>query len=160
MMNRKIPKIVYGIPIVIISAIIINLVLDESAIEISSSTPLNPNSESISKDFDYSNNLYSGPFAIMRDTYNVNDSVFLIGSAIPMDSKGYVEFTRPDGKIHHTHPFDGSKSAVNHYFTPVSSSDLRECPDCDFFGTWKITFHSEQGVSYAPLYFEVVDSKN
>ena len=159
-MNRKIPKIVYGIPIVIISAIIINLVLDESAIETSSSIPLNPNPESISEDSDYSNNLYSGPFAILDGTYGINDTVFLIGDEIPLDSKGMIDFIRPDGKIHHSLQYDGSKNAVNHYFTPVSSSDLEECSECEFFGTWKISFRNNQGITYLPITFEVKNSEN
>lgn len=154
-MNRKIPKIVYGIPIVILSAIVINLVLSDSVIETSSSVPLNPNPES-TEDFDYSTNLYSGPFAILDGTYGVNDTVFLIGDEIPLDSKGMIDFIRPDGKIHHSLQYDGSKNAVNHYFTPVSSSDLEECPDCEFFGTWKISFRSNQGMTYLPITFEVI----
>ena len=154
-MNTKIPKIVYGIPIVIMSTIIINLVLDDSAIETSSSIPLNPNFETVSEDFDYSNNLYSGPFAILDGTYGVNDTVFLIGDEIPLDSKGMIDFIRPDDKIHHSLQYDGSKNAVNHYFTPVSSSDLEECAECEFFGTWKISFRSNQGMTYLPITFKV-----
>jgi len=154
-MNAKIPKIVYGIPIVILSAIIINLVLGESVIE-TSSMSLNSNSDVFSEDFDYSSNLYSGPFAILDGTYGVNDTVFLIGDQIPLDSKGVIEFIRPVGKIHHTLQYDGSKNTVNHYFTPVSQSDLEECIDCEFFGTWKISFRSNQGMTYLPITFEVI----
>lgn len=105
----------------------------------------------------FSKNLYSGPFAILDGTYGVDDTVFLIGSEIPLNSKGKIDFIRPDGKIHHSFPFDGSKSAVNHYFTPVSSSDLQECIDCEFFGTWMISFSIDKGISYAPMSFEVID---
>ena len=158
-MNTKIPKIVYGVPIVILSAIIINLVLDESNVHTSSFTPLiNSNHDDFSADS--FNNLYSGPFAILDGTYGVNDTVFLIGDKIPLDSKGKIEFIRPDGKIHHILQFDGSKNAVNHYFTPVSTSDLEECLDCEFFGTWKISFKSEQGVMYPPITFEVNNHEN
>ena len=159
-MNTKIPKIVYGIPIVILSAIIINLVLDESDIQTSSFTPImNSNSDAYSE-FETSTNLYSGPFAILDGTYGVNDTVFLIGDQIPLDSKGEMDFIRPDGKIHHTLQYDGSKNAVNHYFTPVSQSDLEECPDCEFFGTWKIFFRSNQGMTYLPITFEVIASED
>jgi hypothetical protein len=104
-----------------------------------------------------SKNLYSGPFAILDGMYGVDDTVFLIGSEIPLNSKGTIDFIRPDGKLHHTFPFDGSKSAVNHYFTPVSSSDLQECLDCEFFGTWTISFRSDEGISYASMSFEVIN---
>lgn len=102
-------------------------------------------------------NLYSGPFAILDGTYGVDDTAFLIGSEIPLNSKGKIDFIRPDGKIHHSFPFDGSKSAVNHYFTPVLSKDLEECPNCEFFGTWEISFRNDDDISYSPIYFEVID---
>ncbi len=73
-----------------------------------------------------------------------------------MESKGNIVFIRPDGKIHHKYPFDGSKSAVNHYFTPVSSTDLKECKNCKFFGTWIIFFESDSGMLYSPMSFEVM----
>ncbi|KEQ56499.1 hypothetical protein AAA799E16_01967 [Marine Group I thaumarchaeote SCGC AAA799-E16] len=159
-MNTKIPKIVYGIPIVILSAIIINLVLDESNIETSSFAPMVDSNPDVYSKFETSANLYSGPFAILDGTYGVNDTVFLIGDQIPLDSKGEMDFIRPDEKIHHTLQYDGSKNAVNHYFTPVSSSDLEECADCEFFGTWKISFRSNQGMTYLPITFEVINSED
>jgi len=107
----------------------------------------------------FSNNLYSGPFAILEGTYGVDDTVFFIGSEIPLNSKGTIDFIRPDGEIHHTFPFDGSKSAVNHYFTPVSTSDLEECLDCEFFGTWIISFRVDDGIPYAPMSFEVINEE-
>ena len=55
--------------------------------------------------------------------------------------------------------FDGSKSAVNHYFTPVSSSDLEECVDYEFFGTWTISFRIDEGISYTPMSFEVISKE-
>ena len=120
----------------------------------------NLNSEVQSEDSKYSANLYSGPFAILDGEYGVNDTVFLIGDQIPLDSKGQIDFVRPDGRIHHTLQFDGSKNAVNHYFTPVSSSDLEECSDCEFFETWKISFRGNQEMTYLPITFEVIDSKD
>ena len=160
-MNAKIPKIVYGIPIVILSAVIINHILDESDIGISSTALVNPNPDVyLDESESFSNNLYSGPFAILDGTYGINDTVFLIGDEIPLDSKGKIDFIRPDGRLHHTLQYDGSKNAVNHYFTPVSSSDLQECPDCKFFGTWKISFRSNQGMTYLPITFEVLNSED
>ena len=159
-MNIKIPKIILGIPIVILAAIIIEIAIDSTETEIFTPTnsmspefeenPRNGNSETLS------NNLYSGPFAILDGTYGVDDTVFLIGSEIPLDSKGTIDFIRPDGMIHHKYPFDGSKSAVNHYFTPVSSSDLEECSNCKFFGTWIVSFESDSGSLYAPMSFDVI----
>lgn len=128
----------------------------------SDSSSYNANSQTSDISYDesetsFSKNLYSGPFAILDGTYGVDDTVFLIGSEIPLNSKGKMDFIRPDGKIHHSFPFDGSKSAVNHYFTPVSSSDLQECIDCEFFGTWTISFRIDEGISYTPMSFEVID---
>ena len=128
---KKIPKIIFAIPIIIAIAVIINIALEGSNTELNSPTQsMNPQHESTSMNGDMdifsSNNLYSGPFAIMNESYGVDDTVFVIGSEIPLNSKGDILFIRPDGKIHHKFPFDGSKSAVNHYFTPVSSNDLKE----------------------------------
>jgi hypothetical protein len=102
---------------------------------------------------------YSGPFAILNDSYGVDDTVFFIGSDISSDSKGGILFVRPDGEIHHVLYFDGSQQAVNHYFTPVSSSDLIECAGCEFFGTWEIAFRPAEGNFYSSMYFEVEDDR-
>lgn len=80
--------------------------------------------------------MYSKPFAILDRTYGVDDTVFLIGSEIPLDSKGEIVFLHPNRKIHYKYPFDGLKNAVKPYFTHVSLSDLKECLNCEFFGTW------------------------
>ena len=162
-MNIKIPKIAIGIPLILLAAIIIEIAIDSTETEtFTSNNSMNTEFEENPRnnESEFSNNLYSGPFAILDGTYGVDDTVFLIGSGIPLDSKGEIVFLRPDGKIHHKYPFDGSKSAVNHYFTPASSSDLQECPDCKFFGTWTISFRIDEGISYAPMSFEVIDSEN
>jgi len=159
-MNIKILKIALGIPIIILTAITLGIVLDVMYTD--TLTPIhsiNSESEDILRNDEsktIANNLYSGPFAILEGSYDIDDTLFLIGSEIPLDSKGEIVFIRPDGEIHHKYPFDGSKSAVNHYFTPVSSSDLEECPKCGFFGTWIISFESEYGSLYAPISFKVI----
>lgn len=160
-LNVKIPKIIFGPIIAVLIAMLLSFVLSDTSIE--SLAPVDSRNlefENIGKNSEseiFSKNLYSGPFAILDGTYGVDDTVFLIGSEIPVNSKGTIDFIRPDGKIHHSFPFDGSKSAVNHYFTPVSSSDLRECLDCEFFGTWTISFRSDEGISYSSINFEVID---
>lgn len=162
-MKIQIPKTIYVLSIIVGFGALITLVLNGSD---STSDTVNSMShfDDSTSDGLHSNNLYSGPFAILDGTYSINDTVFLIGDQIPFDSKGKIDFIRPDGKIHHTLYYDGSKDAVNHYFTPVSSSDLEECSDCEFFGTWKISFRSEQGMTYLPITFQVtnpgVDSNN
>ncbi len=148
-------KILFGIPIVIGIAVLITFVLDNSDFVPNSGNSMSHFDDSVNDDM-YSNNLYSGPFAILDGTYGVDDTLFLIGDQIPLDSKGKIDFVRPDGKIHHTIQYDGSKDAVNHYFTPVLSSDLEECSDCELFGTWKISFRNNQGMTYLPITFEVI----
>ena len=159
-MNIRIPKIVFGIPLIILAAITLGIILDVVYTETLTPThSMNSELEEISGNDEsetIANNLYSGPFAILEDSYGINDTLFLIGSEIPLDSKGEIVIIRPDGEIHQKHPFDGSKSAVNYYFTPVSSSDLKECPKCEFFGTWEISFESEHGSLYAPINFKVI----
>lgn len=153
----KIHKIIFVTPIIILIAIILNIALD--SINTETFTPsINSKFGNVTKnehDELSSNNLYSGPFAIFSGTYGVDDTVFLIGSEIPMNSKGEILFIRPDGKIHHKLSFDGSKSAVNHYFTPVKSSDLEECKKCEFFGIWEISFKSFEGKTYDSIQFRV-----
>ena len=159
-MNIKIPKIALGIPIIILAAIILGIVLDVVYTEtLTPAHSINSESEDILRNDEsetIANNLYSGPFAILEGSYDVDDTLFLIGSEIPLYSKGEIVFIRPDGEIDHKYPFDGSKSAVNHYFTPVSSSDLEECPKCGFIGTWVISFESGHGSLYAPINFKVI----
>ncbi len=152
-------KIALGIPIIILAAITLDIVLDVVDTETFTFThSINSESDEILRNDESkttANNLYSGPFAILEGYYDVDDTLFLIGSEIPLNSKGEIVFILPDGEIHHRYPFDGSKSAVNHYFTPVSSSDLEECPKCEFFGTWVISFESESGSLYTPIDFKV-----
>jgi hypothetical protein len=148
------------IPVTVLIIIVLSIVFENPSTYTSISHPqVNSklNDTSFSKSVT-SNNLYSGPFAILDGVYGIDDTLFFIGSGIPSDSKGEIIFIRPDGKIHHTIQFDGSKSAVNHYFTPVSSSDLKNCLKCAFFGTWKISFKTEQGIAYTPIYFKVTNS--
>lgn len=153
-------KIALGIATIILAAIILGIVLDVVYTETLTSThSINSELDEILRNDEsktIANNLYSGPFAILEGSYDVDDTLFLIGSEIPLYSKGEIVFIRPDGEIHHKYPFDGSKSAVNHYFTPVSSSDLEECPKCEFFGTWVISFESDYGSLYAPINFKVI----
>lgn len=163
-MNIRISKIIFVIPLIILAAIVLGIVLDvvytENPIPMHST---NSEPEEILIDDEYetiANNLYSGPFAILEDSYGIDDTLFLIGSEIPLDSNGIITFIRPDGEIDHKHPFDGSKSAVNHYFTPVSSSDLEECPKCEFFGTWAISFESQHGSTYSPINFKVISENS
>jgi len=102
-------------------------------------------------------NAISGPFSINTMAIGIDDVLFLRGSEIPIDAKGEIIFKRPDGKIDHTIPFDGGKSAINHYFTPASSDDVLHCTECNYFGTWTIQFEEANGKSYGDLVFVVKD---
>ncbi len=162
--SKKVPKALLGISIAIAIAVIASISLQGTNDEtVTSKQPVNPQhaNTSVNKDASpyLSSKLYSGPFAIFDEGYGINDIVFFIGNEIQLDSRGEILFIRPDGEIHHTLHFDGSKQAVNHYFTPVSSSDLKECADCKFFGTWEIAFRSIDGISYSSIYFEVEDRR-
>jgi hypothetical protein len=162
--SKKGPKAVLGILIVIAIAIIITISIQGTNEEtITSTQPLNLQHVDTSGDESASPYLssksYSGPFAILNDSYGVDDTVFFIGSEISQGSQGDIMFIRPNGEVHHTLYFDGSKQAVNHYFTPVSSSDLKECQDCEFFGTWEIAFRPAEGSFYSSIHFEVEDDR-
>ena len=162
--SKKGPKAVLGILIIIAIAVIIVITIQGTNDEtVTTTQPLNSQHGDILGDESASPYLssksYSGPFAILNDSYGVDDTVFFIGSDIALDSKGGILFMRPDGEVHHVLYFDGSQQAVNHYFTPVSSSDLKECSDCEFFGTWEIAFRPIEGSFYSPIHFEVEDNR-
>ncbi len=163
-MSKKVPLALLGIFIVIgivlISAIYIQGTNDD--VNISTQPPKLEHGDMFGDENTnpyMSSKLYSGPFAIFDESYGVDATVFFIGSDISQGSQGDILFVRPDGKIHHTLYFDGSQQAVNHYFTPVSSSDLMECPDCEFFGTWEIAFRPTEGSFYSSIHFEVEDDR-
>ena len=163
-MSKKVPTallmIFTIIAIVVISAIYVQGTNDKTAIPAQSRDLQNGNMPGDGEMNPFlSSNSYSGPFAIFDDSYGVDDTVIFIGNEISQGSQGDILFIRPDGKIHHTLYFDGSKQAVNHYFTPVSSSDLMECPDCEFFGIWEIVFRPTEGDSYSSIQFEVEDDR-
>ncbi len=158
--SKNIPKIIFVIPIIIAIAVIVNIALEGLTSETVDFTPsMNSQHGGPSQNgfgnMDSTNNLYSGPFAILNEKYGIDDTVFFIGSEISLNSKGEILFIRPDGQIHHKIQYDGAKSAINHYFTPVSSSDLKECIDCGFFGIWEISFRPTEGISYSSIHFEV-----
>ena len=163
-MSKKVPMVLLGIFIVIAIILIVSISIqgtnDETVIP---TQPLNSQHGDTLDDESASPYLssesYSGPFAILNDSYGVDDTVFFIGSDISLDSKGDILFIRPDAEVHHVLYFDGSQQAVNHYFTPVSSRDLKECQDCEFFGTWEIAFRPIEGSFYPPIHFEVEDDR-
>ena len=163
-MSKKVPMVLLGIFIVIAIILIVSIFIqganDETVIP---TQPLNSQHGNTLGDESASPYLssesYSGPFAILNDSYGVDDTVFFIGSDISLDSKGGILFIRPDGEVHHVLYFDGSQQAVNHYLTPVSSSDLKECQECEFFGTWEIAFRPIEGSFYSPIHFEVEDDR-
>ena len=98
----------------------------------------------------------SGPFVIDNDTYEINEVLFFTVNGIMPGEYGKAVFTSPDGKIANTVFFDGRKNPVlNHYFTPVSSSDIENCENCELIGQWTISFEMTEGSNYFPIYFTV-----
>ena len=163
-MSKKVPIALLGIFIVIAIVLVVAIFIqDGNDKTVTSAPPMGSQhvdtSGSESTNPYLSSESYSGPFAILDDSYGVDDTVFFIGSDISLDSKGGILFIRPDGEVHHVLYFDGSQQAVNHYFTPVSSSDLKECGDCEFFGTWEIAFRPVEGNFYSSIHFEVEDDR-
>ena len=102
-------------------------------------------------------NAISGPFSINTMDLGIDDVLFFRGNKIPIDMKGNIIFKRPDGKIDHKIPFDGAKSAINHYFTPARSDDVANCIDCNYFGTWTIHFDEVNGKQFRDIVFVVKD---
>jgi len=134
--SKNIPKIIFMIPIIIAIASIVNITLEGLTSETADFTPSmnSQHGNTLQNGFgnmDSTNNLYSRPFAILNEKYGIDDTVFFIGSEIPLNSKGEVLFIRPDGKVDHKIRYNGAKSTINHYFTPAGSDDVMNCVDCD-----------------------------
>ncbi len=164
-MSKKVPMTLLGI-FIVIGIVLISAIYVQGTNDGGADTSMQPSKLESDERFGdedanpyLSSKLYSGPFAIFDETYGVDDTVFFIGSDISQGSRGDILFVRPDGEVHHTLYFDGSQQAVNHYFTPVSSSDLMECPDCKFFGTWEISFRPVEGNFYSSINFDVEDDR-
>lgn len=102
-------------------------------------------------------NAISGPFSINTMDIGIDDVLFFRGSEIPIDAKGDIIFKRPDGKVDHKIHYDGAKSAINHYFTPVGSDDVLNCVNCNYFGTWTVQFNEVHGKQFGDLVFVVKD---
>lgn len=102
-------------------------------------------------------NAIAGPFSINTMDLDIDDVLFFRGNEIPPDMKGEIIFKRPDGKVDHKIPFDGAKSAINHYFTPARSDDIENCTNCNYLGTWIIQFDEVNGKYLKDLRFVVKD---
>ncbi len=98
----------------------------------------------------------SGPFVIDNDTYKIDEVLFFSVNGIMPGEYGKAVFTSPDGKIANTVFFDGRKNPIlNHYFTPASSNDMKNCENCELVGQWTISFEMTEGQNYLPIYFTV-----
>ena len=144
---KKPPKAILMIPILVVIIVTTGIVMEGMEFKIPTSIPSG-------SPYD----VFSGPFAINSDTYDIDESLFFVSSGIPPNEKGEIIFTQPDGKINHKLPFDGSKGPIKHYFTPVQSDNLDGCSNCELFGTWEISFEMTEGRSYDPIYFTVEDN--
>ena len=146
---KKFSKIKILIPAIIVSVII-------GSIVILPTTEPGKALEAYSK-YKPPGNAISGPFSINTMDLGIDDVLFFRGNEIPIDMKGDIIFKRPDGKIDHKIPFDGAKSAINHYFTPARSDDVMNCIDCNYFGTWTIQFDEVNGNQFRDIVFVVKD---
>lgn len=96
----------------------------------------------------------SSTFSLDKTSYNIGDKVVLTSTSLSREQRGEVVFMQPDGKIHHTYPFDGSRvNAVKHSFRILPSSS--DCIPTDMLGVWKASFRMQLGAQHNPITFEV-----
>jgi hypothetical protein len=94
-------------------------------------------------------------FSLDKSSYAIGDKVTMTSTRLSNQHRGEVIFTQPNGKIHHTYPFDGSRvNTIEHSFRIMSPSD--DCKPTDMLGTWQVSFRMPLGLEHDTISFEVV----
>lgn len=101
----------------------------------------------------------SDTFSLDKASYNIGDKVILTSTSLSHDQRGEIIFTKPDGKIHHTYPFDGSRvNTVKHSFRILPPSS--DCIPTDMLGMWETSFRMQLGLQHNPITFEVTSDSD
>lgn len=96
----------------------------------------------------------SSIFSLDKTSYTIGEQVTLASTRLSQEQRGEVIFTQPNGKIHHTYPFDGSRvNTIKHSFRIVPPSD--DCIPADLLGMWDVSFRMQLGLKHDPISFEV-----
>jgi len=92
-------------------------------------------------------------FSLDKPSYTIGEAVTLT-SRLSQEQRGEVVFTQPNGKIHHTYPFDGSRvKTIEHSFRIMPPSN--DCIPTDLLGVWDVSFKMPLGLKQNPISFEV-----
>ncbi len=94
-------------------------------------------------------------FSLDKPSYAIGEKVTMTSTRLSNQHRGEVIFTQPNGKIHHTYPFDGSRvSTIEHSFRIMPPSD--DCKPTDMLGTWQVSFRMPLGLEHDTISFEVM----
>ena len=99
----------------------------------------------------------SGPFAINKFQYKLDENVFMIVSNLKPNEAGKIVVIDPKGGVFSMIPFNGTlKTNFHQFFKPDTENVGGEklCNPTDLVGRWGIIF---QGVPYHPLAFNVTN---
>ncbi|HYL66917.1 MAG TPA: hypothetical protein VEU72_07155 [Nitrosopumilaceae archaeon] len=98
----------------------------------------------------------SGPFAINKFQYKLDEYVFMVVSNLKPNEAGKIVVVDPKGDIYYTIPFNGTlKSSFHQFFKPNTIDvGVKICTPAELVGRWGIIF---QGVPYHPLSFNVTN---
>jgi len=98
----------------------------------------------------------SGPFAINKFQYKLDEYVFMVVSNLKPNEAGKIIIIDPKGDIYYTIPFNGTlKTSFHQLFKPNTIDvGVKVCTPAELVGRWGISF---QGVPYRPLSFNVTN---
>jgi hypothetical protein len=98
----------------------------------------------------------SGPFAINKFQYKLDEYVFIVVSNLKPNDAGKIVVVDPKGDVYYTIPFNGTlKSSFHQFFKPNTVDvGVKICTPAELVGHWGMFF---QGVPYQPLSFNVTN---
>jgi hypothetical protein len=98
----------------------------------------------------------SGPFAINKFQYKLDENIFIIVSNLKPNEAGKITVIDPKGNIYSEISFNGTlKSSFHQFFKPNTGNvGIKICTPAELVGYWKIMF---QGVPYHPISFNITN---
>jgi len=145
-MRKKIIPIIIGIIVVSSAALAGIILIKEPNVDVK-----NPSET----DDDFSAQLNSGPFTILKYEYKLGERVFLVVDGLQENEKGNIKIFTPEDRLFLKIPFDGfGKSSFNQYFKPDTAKSGVACDPEELVGIWTVVF---EGVSYQPIKFEFIN---
>jgi hypothetical protein len=99
----------------------------------------------------------SGPFAINKFQYKLDENIFIVVSNLQPNEAGKMLFIDPKGDVYYTIQFNSTlKNSFHQFFKPNTENigGLKLCNPSDLVGNWGVIF---QGVPYKPLKFQIMN---